>query len=93
MSFFSLLASGGIINVVRFCNDPYIWSEVKKMFRLKRRKKEVGEKEVGDESDVWNLPLGHAIGIFQNQEITTNLIQIVLQTCVEEDLELEPSKK
>ena len=38
ITFFSLVGSGGIINIVRFYNDQYLWSQVKKMF-LEFRKK------------------------------------------------------
>lgn len=68
MSFFSLVCSGGIVNVVRFINDRYLWKQIRKMFQ--RRKKRRGNRvpqasEVDD--DVWNVCLANAVSMFQNQ--------------------------
>lgn len=40
-------------------------------------------KEEESTEDVWNLPLANAVTMFQNQEVISNIIQIVLETCTE----------
>lgn len=38
-SFISLLISGGVINIVRFYCDPYMWQQVKSMLFERRKKR------------------------------------------------------
>ena len=66
ISFFSLVLSGGIVNIVRFSTDKYLWSQIKKML-FDRRKKPEPKNKNKEESDQWNIPLANAVSMFQNQ--------------------------
>jgi hypothetical protein len=88
-TFISLLLSGGVVNLARFCSDPYLWAQVKKMLLCRGEgpkaaiKKEEEEKTKDDNNnDIWNLPLAQAVTVYHNQSIISNIIAIVLHTCV-----------
>ena len=71
------------MNIVRFYTDRYLWSQIKKMICDFKRKRGEGRRDKdNDEGDIWNIPLANAVTMFQNQEVISNIIQIVQETCV-----------
>lgn len=94
-SFVSLLVSGGLVSIVRFSTDSYLWLQVKKAVCewrfLEHSDREQEERKEELQGDVWNLPLANAVSTFHHQQVVSDIIQIVLETCTESNREVENS--